>query len=199
MTLNSEDPSRKIKCYLQDEAVRKIILYSEGENISLSGVCEGYISGVVKFEKCLIVSQNSVSGGASINTMDDRQLERMNYLQSTHADFCRQMFQRHRMTRYRGDVAECLSTLNRFLTIWPKNLRNDDGNEVKQASDFLKSIQHVVYGTLEIVEGDFSKEELNLAFENGYRGVSLGNTILRVETAAIVACNMVAVKNFKTE
>ena len=159
LTLNSEDPSRKIKCYLQDEAVRKIILYSEGENISLSGVCEGYISGVVKFEKCLIVSQNSVSGGASINTMDDRQLERMNYLQSTHADFCRQMFQRHRMTRYRSDVAECLSTLNRFLTIWPKNLRNDDGNEVKQASDFLKAIQHVVYGTLEIVEGDFSKED----------------------------------------
>ena len=48
-------------------------------------------------------------------------------------------------------------------------------------------------------EGDFSKEELNLAFENGYKGVSLGNTILRVETAAIVACNMVAVKNFITE
>lgn len=159
LTLNTEAPSRKIKCYLQDEAVIKIILYSEGENISLSGVCEGYISGGVRFSKCLIVSQNSASGSASINTMNDMQLERLNYLQSTHADYCRHIFQRYRMTKSRAGLRTCLSVLNRFLTIWPKNLRNDDGNEVKQASDFLKAIQNGISGSLVIVGGDFSKED----------------------------------------
>ena len=37
-------------------------------------------------------------------------------------------------------------------------------------------------------EGDFSKEELTFAIEKGYKAVSLGNTRLRTETAALAAC-----------
>ena len=37
-------------------------------------------------------------------------------------------------------------------------------------------------------EGDFTGEELNLAFINGYRPVHLGTSRLRTETAGIAAC-----------
>ena len=38
-------------------------------------------------------------------------------------------------------------------------------------------------------EGDFSEEEIKLAIENNWQPVSLGNSRLRTETAAIVACH----------
>lgn len=44
-------------------------------------------------------------------------------------------------------------------------------------------------------EGDFSEKEIKLALENNYIPVSLGNTRLRTETAAIVACHSVAFIN----
>jgi 16S rRNA (uracil1498-N3)-methyltransferase len=44
-------------------------------------------------------------------------------------------------------------------------------------------------------EGDFSEKEITLALENNYTAVSLGNTRLRTETAAIVACHSVAFVN----
>jgi len=44
-------------------------------------------------------------------------------------------------------------------------------------------------------EGDFSKEEIFEAESKGFIPVSLGNTRLRVETAAIVACHAVALLN----
>ena len=44
-------------------------------------------------------------------------------------------------------------------------------------------------------EGDFTKEEITLARENGFRDVSLGNSRLRTETAAVVACHTVALIN----
>lgn len=40
-------------------------------------------------------------------------------------------------------------------------------------------------------EGDFSEEEVNLAIEKKFVPVSLGNSRLRTETAAIVACHTV--------
>ena len=42
-------------------------------------------------------------------------------------------------------------------------------------------------------EGDFSEEEVALALQKGYQPVSLGETRLRVETAALAACHTVAV------
>ena len=44
-------------------------------------------------------------------------------------------------------------------------------------------------------EGDFSQKEIALALNNDYTAVSLGNTRLRTETAAIVACHSVVFVN----
>lgn len=44
-------------------------------------------------------------------------------------------------------------------------------------------------------EGDFSEKEIEAAIENNYIAVSLGNTRLRTETAAIVACHSVVFVN----
>jgi 16S rRNA (uracil1498-N3)-methyltransferase len=44
-------------------------------------------------------------------------------------------------------------------------------------------------------EGDFSPEEITLAIRNGYQEITLGNSRLRTETAALTACLTVAVKN----
>ncbi len=39
-------------------------------------------------------------------------------------------------------------------------------------------------------EGDFSKEEVELALQQGYEGISLGKSRLRTETAGIAACHI---------
>ncbi len=44
-------------------------------------------------------------------------------------------------------------------------------------------------------EGDFSSNEIELAIKNGFVPVTLGDTRLRTETAAIVACHSVAFVN----
>lgn len=44
-------------------------------------------------------------------------------------------------------------------------------------------------------EGDFTEEEVDMAYENGFLPVSLGESRLRTETAAIYACTAVAVFN----
>jgi len=44
-------------------------------------------------------------------------------------------------------------------------------------------------------EGDFSIKEIQLALENNFIPVTLGETRLRTETAAIVACHSVAYTN----
>lgn len=44
-------------------------------------------------------------------------------------------------------------------------------------------------------EGDFSKEEISQALTKNYNAVSLGNSRLRTETAAIVACHTFALLN----
>jgi 16S rRNA (uracil1498-N3)-methyltransferase len=44
-------------------------------------------------------------------------------------------------------------------------------------------------------EGDFSEKEIKLALENKYIPVSLGNTRLRTETAAVVACHSIVFAN----
>ncbi len=40
-------------------------------------------------------------------------------------------------------------------------------------------------------EGDFTEEEVNFALDNGYKTVSLGNSILRTETAGVYACSII--------
>jgi 16S rRNA (uracil1498-N3)-methyltransferase len=44
-------------------------------------------------------------------------------------------------------------------------------------------------------EGDFTKEELDLAFQNGFQGINLGKSRLRTETAGLVACHTLNLLN----
>jgi len=44
-------------------------------------------------------------------------------------------------------------------------------------------------------EGDFSKEEIDLAIEKGFTPISLGKSRLRTETAGLVACNVINLLN----
>jgi 16S rRNA (uracil1498-N3)-methyltransferase len=44
-------------------------------------------------------------------------------------------------------------------------------------------------------EGDFSPDEIKLATQAGFQPVSLGNSRLRTETAAIAACHTIHVIN----
>lgn len=44
-------------------------------------------------------------------------------------------------------------------------------------------------------EGDFSPEEVKLAQDNGFATVNLGNSRLRTETAAVLACHTVSLLN----
>lgn len=46
-------------------------------------------------------------------------------------------------------------------------------------------------------EGDFSTKEIEMALNKGWEAVSLGDSRLRTETAAIVACHTIALKNQK--
>ena len=65
--------------------------------------------------------------------------------------------------------------------------------EKKTLKSVLKTNENV---TLLIgPEGDFSEKEIALAIENNFIPVSLGNTRLRTETAAIVACHSVVFYN----
>lgn len=63
-----------------------------------------------------------------------------------------------------------------------------------------KSLKHELKPNYNITiligpEGDFSNKEIELAIEKNFTPVTLGNTRLRTETAAIVACHSVAFVN----
>ncbi len=61
----------------------------------------------------------------------------------------------------------------------------------------LKDLASKGNNTLVLIgpEGDFSPEEVQLAIENGFKVVSLGESRLRTETAGIVACHIVNLAN----
>lgn len=63
----------------------------------------------------------------------------------------------------------------------------------KSLKDVLKPNENVTI--LIGPEGDFSDKEIALAIENNYQAVMLGNTRLRTETAAVVACHSVVFFN----
>ena len=68
--------------------------------------------------------------------------------------------------------------------------------EEQNKTDLYKAIQPKQRYTLLIgPEGDFSLAEIELALQEGYQPVALGNTRLRTETAAIVACHTFVLKN----
>lgn len=68
-----------------------------------------------------------------------------------------------------------------------------DENVREQLCDLYKKGESVI--VLIGPEGDFSREEVDLARENGFVPVSLGNARLRTETAALVACHTIQLIN----
>lgn len=58
------------------------------------------------------------------------------------------------------------------------------------AKPYINQIANVHQSYLILIgpEGDFTPSELNVALQNGYKPVTLGNTRLRTETAALAAC-----------
>ena len=81
------------------------------------------------------------------------------------------------------------------------NLQNDDIKYIAHCEETdkktLKSVLHPNQNITMLIgpEGDFSQKEITLALSNDYIPVSLGNTRLRTETAAIVACHSVVFVN----
>jgi len=54
----------------------------------------------------------------------------------------------------------------------------------------IEAVQNIKEGIIVIgPEGDFSKQEIEIALQNGFKSVSLGNSRLRTETAGIAACH----------
>jgi 16S rRNA (uracil1498-N3)-methyltransferase len=74
-----------------------------------------------------------------------------------------------------------------------KLIAHCEETDKKSLKSVLKANQNI---TLLIgPEGDFSDKEITLAIENNFVPISLGNTRLRTETAAIVACHSVIFVN----
>ena len=74
-------------------------------------------------------------------------------------------------------------------------------NEIRNPKSEIRTPLSILYqkgGNCVILigpEGDFSLDELGLAFEKAYKGISLGNSRLRTETAGVVACHTVNLIN----
>ena len=67
----------------------------------------------------------------------------------------------------------------------------------EEEKPLLKHVYHPGENALILIgpEGDFSPEEIRLAKENGFEAISLGESRLRTETAALVACHTIHVLN----
>ena len=70
-------------------------------------------------------------------------------------------------------------------------------NTTPKNKDHLKNVYTPAKNALILIgpEGDFSPKEVEQALQNGFREISLGNSRLRTETAALVACNVINILN----
>ncbi len=100
-------------------------------------------------------------------------------------------------------VQAYLPKLNELIS-FPNFIKNQEGNQSNKfiawcgegEKHSLKSIQPnenvlVLIGP----EGDFSEDETKLAFEKGFKGLSLGENRLRTETAGLFVCNALSLIN----
>ena len=81
-------------------------------------------------------------------------------------------------------IAHCYRESERVLL-------RDTINTIRSNSD----IQNATFCVLIGPEGDFSPEEVQLALQNGFQPVLLGNARLRTETAGVVACHTIVCLN----
>lgn len=79
-----------------------------------------------------------------------------------------------------------LSSVTKFIKNNPNGLiahcYNDERAQISTVFQFKKC--PILIGP----EGDFSKEEIEIALQNGYKTITLGENRLRTETAALYAC-----------
>ncbi len=73
------------------------------------------------------------------------------------------------------------------------HLDNDDRRDVFYYRDDIKKYKNV--SILIGPEGDFSASEIELAIDNNFLCVTLGNSRLRTETAGVVACHLFNLMN----
>jgi 16S rRNA (uracil1498-N3)-methyltransferase len=114
----------------------------------------------------------------------------------------KERFEKIILTAMKQSNALFLPKLNEAITFKEFIKRKNEGLQLiahceetgkKSLKSVLKPNENV---TLLIgPEGDFSEKEIALAIENNFIPVSLGNTRLRTETAAIVACHSVVFFN----
>lgn len=87
-----------------------------------------------------------------------------------------------------------LNPLVDFETFLSENQKNEAEKFVAHLHDDSQALTKHSAATNCIVlvgpEGDFTEQEINLAVEHNFRMVSLGNSRLRTETAALVACTL---------
>jgi len=114
----------------------------------------------------------------------------------------RERFEKILLTAMKQSNVLFLPKLNEAITFKEFIKRKNEGlqfiahceeTDKKTLKSVLKTNENV---TLLIgPEGDFSEKEITLAMENNFIPVSIGNTRLRTETAAIVACHSVVFFN----
>lgn len=81
------------------------------------------------------------------------------------------------------------------------NLNHEGNLYIAHCEDTIKNDLHKNIPTNEKYtlligpEGDFSTKEIEIAIKNSYKPVALGNTRLRTETAAVVACHTFVLAN----
>ena len=83
---------------------------------------------------------------------------------------------------------------------WVNNLSSDSkigfattrSEHLEDCVNWLKGTSHKVNQVWVVIgpEGGWNKEEEALAFDSGFVGISIGNTILRTSTAAVSACQL---------
>lgn len=88
---------------------------------------------------------------------------------------------------YCSDEIEQRVLISDALTDELDLLKADSSQEFSQGNEQTKQKIAILIGP----EGDFSKQEVEIALSQGWKAISLGNSRLRTETAAIVAATAV--------
>ena len=119
--------------------------------------------------------------------------------------------QKYRYDRMKGI---CISAMLQSQQTWLPALHEPvqfDDLVIRQFGDYQKLVAHCIVGEKQKIdhrliskssnqliligpEGDFTKQEIELALQNNFLPVSLGTTRLRTETAGIVAATLLAFK-----
>jgi 16S rRNA (uracil1498-N3)-methyltransferase len=85
--------------------------------------------------------------------------------------------------------------LNNAISFTELMKQNSDGEKfiahcIEGEKPFINQLTQIHQSYLVLIgpEGDFTQTEVDIALQNGYKAVTLGNTRLRTETAALAAC-----------